>query len=120
MKNRGVKDILIACIDELTGFPQAISAVFPDKEIQHCLIHQIRNSTKSVSYKDIKALMADLKSVYSASLENIVLMELNSFSENGTANIQPYQKADVKIGLHYQLILNILMKSERSYILQIL
>ena len=63
LKNRGVKDILIACIDGLTGFPQAISAVFPDTEIQHCIIHQIRNSTRFVSYKHIKALMADLKRV---------------------------------------------------------
>lgn len=59
-----VKDILIAGIDGLTGFPRAISAVFPDTEIQHCVIHQIRNSTKFVSYKDIKPLMADLKKIY--------------------------------------------------------
>ena len=69
LKNRGVKDILIACIDGLTGFPQAISAVFPDTEIQHCIIHQIRNTTKFVSYKDIKGLMADLKKVYAAATE---------------------------------------------------
>ena len=49
LKNRGVKDILIACIDGLAGFPQAISAVFPETEIQHCIIHQIRNTTKFVS-----------------------------------------------------------------------
>lgn len=64
LKNRGVRDILIACIDGLTGFPQAITAVFPETEIQHCIIHQIRNSTKFVSYKDLKALTADLKRVY--------------------------------------------------------
>lgn len=81
LKNRGVKDILIACIDGLTGFPQAISAVFPDTEIQHCIIHQIRNTTKFVSYKDIKELVADLKKVYAAATEDIVLMELDSFAE---------------------------------------
>ena len=81
LKNRGVKDILIACIDGLAGFPQAISAVFPDTEIQHCVIHQIRNSTKFVSYKDIKVLMADLKKVYAAPSEDIALMELESFAE---------------------------------------
>ena len=81
LKNRGVKDILIACIDGLTGFPQAISAVFPDTEIQHCIIHQIRNTTKFVSYKDIKELMADLKKVYAAATEDIALMELDSFAE---------------------------------------
>ena len=57
LKNRGVRDIFIACVDGLTGFPQAIEAVFPETEIQQCIIHQIRNSTKYVSYKDIKALM---------------------------------------------------------------
>lgn len=81
LKNRGVKDILIACIDGLTGFPQAISAVFPDTEIQHCIIHQIRNSTRFVSYKHIKALMADLKRVYTAASEEVALMELDAFAE---------------------------------------
>lgn len=59
LKNCGVEDILITCIDGLTGFPEAISAVYPKTEVQQCIIHQIRNSTKYVSYKDIKALMAD-------------------------------------------------------------
>ena len=63
LKNRGVEDILIACVDSLNGFPQAIEAVYPKTEIQQCIIHQIRNSTKFVSYKDIKKLMADLKAV---------------------------------------------------------
>lgn len=81
LKNRGVRDILIACIDGLTGFPQAISAVFPETEIQHCIIHQIRNSTKFVSYKDLKALMADLKRVYTASTEEIARLELEAFAE---------------------------------------
>lgn len=81
LKNRGVKDILIACIDGLIGFPHAISAVFPETEIQHCIIHQIRNSTKFVSYKDLKPLMADLKRVYTASTEEIARLELESFSE---------------------------------------
>ena len=80
LKNRGVKDILIACIDGLTGFTQAISAVFPDTEIQHCIIHQIRNITKFVSYKDIKELMADLKKVYTASTEEIALENLEDFA----------------------------------------
>ena len=53
LKNRGVEDILITCIDGLMGFPEAISAVYPKTEIQQCVIHQIRNSTKYVSYKDI-------------------------------------------------------------------
>ena len=64
LKNRGVEDILIACVDDLNGFPQAIEAVYLKTEIQQCIIHQIRNSTKFVSYKDIKKLMIDLKLVY--------------------------------------------------------
>lgn len=80
LKNRGVDDILIACIDGLTGFPEAIAAVYPKTEIQQCIIHQIRNSTKYVSYKDIKALMADLKKVYGAVNEETALFELEQFS----------------------------------------
>ncbi|WP_442859719.1 IS256 family transposase [Anaerovorax sp. IOR16] len=81
LKNRGVKDILITCIDGLSGFPQAIEAVYPETEIQQCIIHQIRNSTKFVSYKDLKALMADLKRVYTAPTEELALNELELFQE---------------------------------------
>ena len=81
LKNRGVEDILIACVDGLTGFPQAIEAVFPETEIQQCIIHQIRNTTKFVSYKELKPLMADLKRVYAAPTEEIALAELESFDE---------------------------------------
>ena len=66
LKNRGVQDILIACRDNLSGFSGAIETVFPHTEQQLCVIHQIRNSTKYVSYKDIKSVMADLKLVYGA------------------------------------------------------
>ena len=81
LKNRGVEDILIACVDGLTGFTNAIEAVYPKTEIQQCIIHQIRNTTKFVSYKDIKALMADLKKVYAAVDEQTALAELDSFDE---------------------------------------
>lgn len=66
LKNRGVSDILIICKDGLSGFSEAIAAVFPQTEIQLCVIHQIRNSMRYVSYKDQKALMADLKKIYQA------------------------------------------------------
>ena len=66
IKNRGTEDILIACMDGLTGFPDAVKAVFPNTHIQHCIVHMIRNSTKFVSYKDLKAVCRDLKEVYSA------------------------------------------------------
>ncbi len=66
LKNRGVEDILIACRDNLSGFSTAIETVFPKTEQQLCVIHQIRSSTKYVSYKDIKPLMKDLKQIYGA------------------------------------------------------
>ena len=81
IKARGVEDILIACIDGLTCFTNAIEAVYPKTEIQQCIIHQIRNTTKFVSYKDIQALMADLKRVYAAVDEQTALSELDSFDE---------------------------------------
>ncbi|MFV0323577.1 MAG: IS256 family transposase [Bacteroides xylanisolvens] len=81
LKNRGVRDILIACVDGLTGFPQAIEAVYPETEIQQCIIHQIRNTTKFVSYKEIKPLMVDLKRVYGAPTEETAILELDSFEE---------------------------------------
>ena len=67
LQNRGVEDILIACIDGLSGFPDAINSLFPKTEIQLCIIHQIRNSMKYVASKNQKAFMADLKPVYRAS-----------------------------------------------------
>jgi len=79
LKNRGVDDILIACVDGLTGFSGAIEAVYPKTEIQRCIIHQIRNSTKYVSYKDIKILMADLKKVYGAVDEPAAMDALDDF-----------------------------------------
>lgn len=81
IKNRGVEDILIACVDGLTGFTNAIEAVFPKTEVQQCIIHQIRNTTRFVSYKDIKALMADLKNIYAAIDEQTALYELDTFDE---------------------------------------
>jgi putative transposase len=60
LKNRGVEDILIACIDGLKGFPEAIGAVFPLTQIQTCVVHQIRNSLRYIAEKDKKAFMADL------------------------------------------------------------
>lgn len=72
---------MIACVDGLTGFHQAIEAVFPQTKIQQCIIHQIRNTTKFVSYKDIRPLMANLKRVYTAPTEEAALSELDSFNE---------------------------------------
>ena len=82
LRDRGIEDIFIACTDNLCGFSTAIEAVFPKTEIQNCIIHQIRNSSKYVSYKDLKALMADLKAVYAAVDEDAALMALDTFSEH--------------------------------------
>ncbi|MBI9030769.1 IS256 family transposase [bacterium] len=79
LKNRGIKDILITCVDGLTGFSEAISSAFSNTEIQRCIIHQIRNTTKYVSYKDVRELMIDLKKVYKANTEEIALLELDNF-----------------------------------------
>ncbi|WP_144266498.1 IS256 family transposase [Paenibacillus curdlanolyticus] len=81
LKNRGVQDILITCVDNLTGFSQAISACYPQTEIQKCIIHQIRNSTRYVSYKDLKKVTADLKPIYKATTEDAALAELDRFDE---------------------------------------
>lgn len=82
LKNRGVEDILIVCIDGLKGFPDAIRTVFPDTRVQLCVIHQIRNTLKYVSYKDQKAFMKDLKRVYAAESEEIAMGNLESMMEN--------------------------------------
>ena len=66
LKNRGVEDIFIACMDGLTGFPDAVRAVFPRTKIQLCIVHMVRNSTKFVSYKDLKEGGKDLKAIYSS------------------------------------------------------
>lgn len=81
LKNRGVKDVYVFCVDGLAGFREAINAAFPKSQIQRCIIHQIRSSTRYVSYKDIKSLMADLKKVYKAINEDEALNALMEFKE---------------------------------------
>jgi putative transposase len=78
LKNRGVKDIIIACMDGLKGLPEAIKTVFPDVNIQCCIIHQIRNSIKYVSSKDSKAFMRDLKTVYQSINKETAIIALQS------------------------------------------
>jgi transposase-like protein len=81
LKSRGVKDVYLFCVDGLNGFREAIGAVYPKAGIQRCIIHQIRSSSKFVSYKDIKPFMADLKLVYTAVTEESALENLMSFKE---------------------------------------
>lgn len=79
LKNRGVQDILIVSVDNLTGFSEAIAACYPQAEIQKCVVHQIRNSIRYVSYKDVKKITSALKPIYTASSEEAGQEELNQF-----------------------------------------
>ena len=79
LQNRGVKDILIACVDGLKGFPDAIAAVYPDSQIQLCIVHMVRNSVKYVVWKDYKAVTSDLKTIYQANTEDEALLALDQF-----------------------------------------
>ncbi|MEG1995847.1 MAG: IS256 family transposase [Bacilli bacterium] len=81
LKNRGLQDILIACVDGLKGFPDAINSVYPQTHIQLCIIHMVRNSLKYVAWKDYKAVTGGLKAVYQAPTEAAALMALDVFAE---------------------------------------
>ena len=81
LQNRGIKDILIACIDGLKGFAEAINAVFPSTKIQLCIVHMVRNSVKYVPWKDYKAVSADLKLIYQSVTEDEALLALEKFAE---------------------------------------
>ena len=81
LQNRGVKDILIACVDGLKGFPDAINTAFPDTQVQLCIVHRVRNSLKYVTWKDYKAITADLKLVYQSATEEEALLALDRFSD---------------------------------------
>jgi transposase-like protein len=81
LKNRGVQDVLIAAVDGLTGFPEAINAAFPKTEVQLCMVHMVRNSLKFVPFKDRKAVAADLKKIYLSPSAEEAQTELDSFSE---------------------------------------
>lgn len=81
LQNRGLKDIFIACVDGLTGFADAIEAVFPKTQVQLCIVHMVRNSLSYVSYKDRKAVAADLRLLYTAHTEAEAEQQLVSFAE---------------------------------------
>lgn len=82
LRNRGVQDIMIACMDNLNGFSEAIADCYPSAEIQKCVIHQIRSSIKYVSYKDVKKITAALKPIYTAPSEMVGREELDRFEQN--------------------------------------
>ena len=80
IKKRGVRDVLFFCIDGLTGFKDVIEQVFPESQVQRCIVHMIRNSVKFVSHKDVKAVCADLKLIYTSSNREQAAVALESFS----------------------------------------
>ena len=80
LQNRGLQDILIACVDGLSGFPDAIQTVYPKAQIQLCIVHMVRNSLKYVAWKDYKAVTGDLKAIYQSATEQAALAELEAFA----------------------------------------
>ena len=83
LQNRGVKDVLIACVDGLKGFPDAINTVYPQAQIQLCIVHMVRNSMRYVPWKDYKAISKDLKRIYQSVTEEEALQALEEFSDRG-------------------------------------
>ena len=81
LKNRGVNDVLIACVDGLKGLPEAIESVYPDADIQLCIVHMVRNSVRYVNWKDRKALCADLKKIYGAATREQAELELQTMAQ---------------------------------------
>jgi transposase-like protein len=81
LNSRGIKEVFIVCCDGLTGFPDAIASVYPECQVQSCIVHMLRNSLAFVPYKDRKAVAADLKTIYQASTEDIALQNLELFAE---------------------------------------
>lgn len=101
LKNRGVKDVYVFCVNGLSGFREAINAAFPKSQIQRCIIHQIRSSTRYVSYKDIKSLMTDLKKYIRQSVKMKHLTHCLNLRKNGRKPIRAALKAGKKIGIYY-------------------
>jgi len=79
LKNRGLKDMFIACVDGLKGFPEAIESVYPETQVQLCVVHMVRNSLRFVPWKDKKAVVADLKIIYTATNAEVAKENLNAF-----------------------------------------
>jgi transposase-like protein len=81
LQNRGVKHVLIACVDGLKGFPEAINATFPETKVQLCIVHMVRHSLKFVPWKDYKEVTTDLKRIYQSVTEEEAVLELDRFAE---------------------------------------
>lgn len=90
LKNRGLEDILIACVDGLKGFPDAIAAEYPQTKIQLCIVHMVRNSLRYVSWKDYKAMTADLKQIYQSATERKARQVQEAFGEHWDSQYPPW------------------------------
>ncbi len=112
LQNRGVKDILIACVDGLKGFPDALAAAFPDTQIQLCIVHMVRNPIKFVSWKDYKAVTTDLKRIYQSVTEEEALLALHA----GTTNTRRSTAHGARIGTTFARSSNIPKISEKPFI----
>ena len=99
LKNRGVNDVLIACVDGLKGLPEAIESVYPDADVQLCIVHMIRNSVRYVNWKDRKALCADLKTVYGAATRDEAELALQVLANRWDENIPPSAACGASSGI---------------------
>jgi len=99
LKNRGLQDTLIAAVDGLTGFPEAINTVFPKAEVQLCIVHMVRNSVKYISHKDRKAVTGDLKEIYLAPSEDAAHTALDLFAEKWDKNIRQFLNHGGTVGV---------------------
>jgi transposase-like protein len=93
LKNRGLEQILIACVDGLKGFPEAIEAEYPQARVQLCILHMVRNSLRYVAWKDYKQLAADLKQIYRSATEEEARLELDRFAEKWDARYPQISKS---------------------------
>jgi transposase-like protein len=98
-----VEDILIACMDGLTGFPEAVRAVYPNTRVQLCIVHMVRNSTKFVSRKDLKKVCADLKAIYSAATEEAGHDALEAFGKMWNTKYPMMRTFSPILGLEHSL-----------------
>ena len=118
MKNRCVKDILILCVDGLSGIKESINVAFPNTEYQRCLVHQVRNTLKYVANKDKKEFAADLKTIYHAPSEELGHSRMLEVTTSGKATIRMLWNLGLIIGTSYVLYLSFQLMLERQFILQ--
>ncbi len=113
LQSRGVKDLLIACVDGRTGLPEALTSVFPNTQVQLCLVHLVRFSLNYVGYKERQAVAADLKQIYQSPNEEAALQALDEFEEKREKNTHPSSKAGGRIGSGFVPCFLIRRRSEK-------